>query len=175
MKVSIALILICASLGALGVLAGQESADDWKSGSVSYKLKESGGSSGTISYQTTVSVSSGIMVVSARKRTDWANESQLEKPHDIHEIDDVITVALRDIDPGNFGVTKDTSGTPTFWEVHVNSARKNAVRSVSKRDGKDSTSKDGETFIIRYDNADMAMKAVEEIRVLARQAALPKK
>lgn len=175
MKIFFAILLICASLGARGVIAGQDSRDDWKSGSVSYKQNESGGISGTVSYQTTVSVSSGIMVVSSRKKTDWANENQPEKAHDIHEIEDVSTVALRDVDPNNFDITKDTSGAPAFWEVHVNCVRKNAVRGVSKRDGKDSTAKDGETVVIRYDSAEMAMKAVEEIRVLARQAVLPKK
>jgi hypothetical protein len=175
MKIPSVGVLICVGWFALFAVAEPESADAWKSGSVAYKVKESGGSSGTITLHTQIAVSSGSMVVSIHKQTDWSNENQPEKAHDVHQIDDTVSVALRDIDPNNFDITKDESGTPAFWMVHVNSARKGAVRNVSLRDHKDSTAKDGESLVIAYDNPEVAMKAVEEIRILARQAAAPKK
>ena len=153
-----------------------DSTDDWKSGLAVYRQTEADGNYSEFTYETRVTVSTGVMVVTDNIKSDTFTVSP--KPpggRDVHTDGSVSTVALRDVDLNGLKISKEELGQPAFWKVTVAASRSGAVRRVSSHDGKEMGAADTSSLDLFYQSEESAQKAIEALRLLVQNAQTPRK
>ncbi len=177
MKMPAALLaLLIAALASFPAAADGDSSGDWKSGRAVYRQTEADGNYSEFTYETRVTVSAGVMVVTANIKSDTFTVSPSPPGgRDVHTDGQVSTIALQDVDLNALKISKEELGQPPFWKVRVAANRNGAIRRVTSHDGKELGATDADSLDLFYQTEESAQKAIEAIRLLVQNAQTPRK